>query len=94
MQGTLIEDEYSLLGVKVAGRVKNVLVDIGTQVKAGQLVADLETDDFDRDYEAMRSRGVRFVEKPRREAYGTVAVFVDLYGNRWDLIQPNEPPTR
>ncbi|MGD9724298.1 MAG: efflux RND transporter periplasmic adaptor subunit [Pirellulales bacterium] len=47
VQGTLIEDEYSLLGVKVAGRVKNVMVDIGTQVKAGQLVADLETDDFD-----------------------------------------------
>lgn len=36
----------------------------------------------------MRARGVRFVEAPRHEAYGTVAVFEDLYGNRWDLLQP------
>ncbi len=41
-----------------------------------------------RDYdEAMRSRGVRFVETPRQEPYGTVVVFLDLYGNRWDLLQ-------
>jgi hypothetical protein len=36
----------------------------------------------------MRSRGVRFAEEPREEDYGTVAVFLDLYGNRWDLVQP------
>ena len=47
----------------------------------------LGTDDFWRDYERMRSRGVAFVHEPREEAYGTVAVFQDLYGNRWDLIQ-------
>lgn len=47
----------------------------------------LHTDDFWRDYRAMRSRGVEFTEEPRREPYGTVAVFVDLYGNRWDLLQ-------
>ena len=51
----------------------------------------LETDDFERDFEAMQARGVRFVEEPRYEAYGTVAVFVDLYGNRWDLIQSKTP---
>ncbi|MET7765711.1 VOC family protein [Streptomyces sp. NPDC005393] len=49
----------------------------------------LNTDAFDRDYERMRAAGVAFEEAPRREHYGTVAVFRDLYGNRWDLIQLN-----
>jgi catechol 2,3-dioxygenase-like lactoylglutathione lyase family enzyme len=48
----------------------------------------LHTDDLQRDYMAMRAAGVNFHEAPRREAYGTVAVFEDLYGNRWDLLQP------
>ena len=47
----------------------------------------LVTDEFDRDYDRMRKAGVRFAEPPRPESYGTVAVFEDLYGNRWDLIQ-------
>ena len=47
----------------------------------------LNTDAFDRDYERMRAAGVVFEETPRHEPYGTVAVFRDLYGNRWDLIQ-------
>jgi catechol 2,3-dioxygenase-like lactoylglutathione lyase family enzyme len=47
----------------------------------------LHTDDFARDPAAYSARGVRFVEAPRHESYGTVAVFEDLYGNRWDLIQ-------
>jgi len=47
----------------------------------------LATDDFERDYDAFRKRGVEFLEEPRREPYGTVAVFEDLYGNRWDLIE-------
>ncbi|RLU81326.1 extradiol dioxygenase [Streptomyces griseocarneus] len=47
----------------------------------------LNTDAFERDYERMRAAGVVFEEAPRREPYGTVAVFRDLYGNRWDLIQ-------
>ena len=47
----------------------------------------LNTDAFDRDYEHMKAAGVVFEEAPRREPYGTVAVFLDLYGNRWDLIQ-------
>jgi catechol 2,3-dioxygenase-like lactoylglutathione lyase family enzyme len=47
----------------------------------------LHTDDFSRDYEAMRARGVTFLEAPRSEPYGRVAVFSDLYGNRWDLVE-------
>jgi catechol 2,3-dioxygenase-like lactoylglutathione lyase family enzyme len=47
----------------------------------------LETDDFVRDHAAMQARGVRFLEKPRREAYGTVAVFADPWGGKWDLLQ-------
>lgn len=45
------------------------------------------TDDFARDHERMIAAGVRFIEAPRHEAYGVVAVFEDLCGNRWDLIQ-------
>ena len=60
---------------------------IGDQ--AGARVAFfLETDDFERDHARMSSRGVVFVEEPRNEAYGTVAVFRDIYGNKWDLIEP------
>lgn len=49
----------------------------------------LYTDDFLRDHTAYIARGVRFLEKPREEPYGTVAVFEDLYANRWDLLHPN-----
>jgi catechol 2,3-dioxygenase-like lactoylglutathione lyase family enzyme len=48
----------------------------------------LNTTDFARDYERMRDAGVKFLEEPRHEVYGSVAVFEDLYGNKWDLIQP------
>ena len=54
----------------------------------GRVFLFLHTDDFQRDYEVYRARGVRFLEPPRHESYGTVAVFVDLYGNKWDLIEP------
>jgi catechol 2,3-dioxygenase-like lactoylglutathione lyase family enzyme len=60
---------------------------VGDQT-GGRVAFFLHTDDFARDYAAMRARGVEFVEPPRRESYGTVAVFADRYGNRWDLIQP------
>jgi len=60
---------------------------IGNQA-GGRVLLFLHTDDFQRDYEVYRARGVRFLEPPRQETYGTVAVFVDLYGNKWDLIQP------
>ncbi|MFF4717343.1 VOC family protein [Streptomyces eurythermus] len=48
----------------------------------------LHTDDFARDHARMTAAGVTFLEEPRHEPYGTVAVFQDLYGNRWDLLQP------
>jgi catechol 2,3-dioxygenase-like lactoylglutathione lyase family enzyme len=54
----------------------------------GRVFLFLHTDDFARDHAAMCARGVRFIEAPREEPYGTVAVFEDLYGNRWDLLQP------
>ena len=60
---------------------------IGNQT-GGRVFLFLHTDDFWRDYKAYQSRGVRFLESPRQESYGTVAVFTDLYGNRWDLIEP------
>ena len=53
----------------------------------GRVFLFLETDDFRRDYDAFVARGVRFCEAPREEPYGTVAVFEDLFGNRWDLVQ-------
>ncbi|MCP3388394.1 VOC family protein [Bradyrhizobium sp. CCGB12] len=59
---------------------------VGNQ-SGGRVFLFLATDDFNRDYEAFRERGVKFLEQPRREVYGTVAVFEDLYGNRWDLIE-------
>jgi catechol 2,3-dioxygenase-like lactoylglutathione lyase family enzyme len=54
----------------------------------GRVWLFLHTDDFAADYARMRAFGVRFVEAPRYEDYGTVVVFEDLYGNRWDLIEP------
>lgn len=59
---------------------------VGDQT-GGRVAFFLHTDDFWRDYRAMRARGVSFQEEPREEAYGTVAVFADLYGNRWDLLE-------
>ncbi len=59
---------------------------IGNQT-GGRVFLFLHTDDFWRDYRTMLSRGVKFVEQPREETYGTVVVFEDLYGNRWDLVQ-------
>ena len=63
---------------------------IGNQT-GGRVFLFLHTDDFWRDYETYQSRGVRFLESPRQESYGTVAVFEDLYGNKWDLLQPTAP---
>ncbi|RNF85887.1 VOC family protein [Montanilutibacter psychrotolerans] len=59
---------------------------IGDQT-GGRVGYFLHSDDFDRDFAAMTARGVRFLEAPRREAYGSVAVFEDLCGNRWDLLE-------
>jgi catechol 2,3-dioxygenase-like lactoylglutathione lyase family enzyme len=59
---------------------------IGDQ-SGGRVFLFLETDDFDRDHHAMTASGVRFLEAPRAEPYGKVAVFEDLYGQKWDLIE-------
>ena len=66
------EDQESRIGAQTGGRV----------------FLFLYTDDFWRDYDAFRARGVDFVREPKEESYGTVAVFLDLYGNMWDLLQP------
>ena len=58
------------------------------QQGAGRVWLFLHTDDFARDYAALRARGLRFLEAPRREPYGQVAVFEDVYGNKWDLLEP------
>lgn len=62
---------------------------IGNQ-SGGRVFLFLFTDDIKRDYQKMVSGGVEFVREPKKEVYGTVAVFKDLYGNLWDFIEPNE----
>ncbi|HET7748730.1 MAG TPA: VOC family protein [Terriglobales bacterium] len=59
---------------------------VGNQT-GGRVFLFLHTDDFWRDFRAMLEKGVKFCEQPRQESYGLVAVFEDLYGNRWDLLQ-------
>ncbi|HAW94231.1 MULTISPECIES: VOC family protein [unclassified Arsukibacterium] len=63
-------------------------VAVGNQT-GGRVFLFLHTNDFWRDYHAMQGKGVVFNEQPRAESYGTVAVFQDLYGNKWDLLQLN-----
>lgn len=62
---------------------------IGSQT-GGRVFLFLYTDNFWRDYERYKASGIEFVREPKREPYGTVAVFKDLYGNLWDLLQPSE----
>ena len=61
---------------------------IGNQT-GGRVFLFLETDDFWRDYQAYKAKNVTFVREPAEQSYGTVAVFQDLYGNLWDLVQRN-----
>jgi len=60
---------------------------IGNQT-GGRVFLFLHTDDFWRDYREMTARKVKFIGPPREEDYGTIAVFEDLYGNKWDLLEP------
>ena len=60
---------------------------VGNQT-GGRVFLFLHTDDFWRDYTIYKDRGVQFVEPPRKEPYGTVAVFEDVCGNLWDLLEP------
>ncbi|MFT7436167.1 MAG: putative glyoxalase superfamily protein PhnB, partial [Psychromonas sp.] len=68
---------------------KEQLASVGNQT-GGRVFLFLYTDNFERDYATMVSRGLNFVRPPKKEIYGTVAVFEDLYGNLWDFIEPNE----
>ena len=80
-------DLHHEFAVVARGRLKIAMLPrIGNQT-GGHVFLFLHTDDFWRDYEAYRSRGVVFREEPREEQYGIVAVFEDLYGNRWDLME-------
>ncbi|MGV3573982.1 MAG: VOC family protein [Devosia sp.] len=63
------------------------LASVGNQA-GGRVMLFLETQDFAGDFARMSEKGVTFLEAPRHEAYGSVAVFADLYGNKWDLIEP------
>jgi catechol 2,3-dioxygenase-like lactoylglutathione lyase family enzyme len=78
------EKGASLLLAKAVGEEQEARV--GDQT-GGRVFLFLRTDDFYRDYEHMKAKGVRFTEEPRQESYGTVVVFLDLYGNKWDLVQ-------
>lgn len=62
---------------------------IGNQT-GGRVFLFLHTDDFWRDYNEMTEKGVKFIRQPDKQPYGTVAVFEDLYGNLWDLIEPSK----
>jgi catechol 2,3-dioxygenase-like lactoylglutathione lyase family enzyme len=75
-----------LLLAKAAGNKQTACV--GNQT-GGRVFLFLHTDDLERDHKALQARGVEFVRAPKVESYGTVAVFTDLYGNMWDLIQPS-----
>ena len=73
-------------GLLLAQAKGDQLETVGRQ-GGGRVWLFLETDDFGRDHTRMAAAGVNFLEAPRHEAYGSVAVFEDLHGNRWDLIQ-------
>lgn len=78
----------------VLGRAANAEQEsrVGNQT-GGRVFLFLETDDLERDYQALVTRGVVFVRPPQRFDYGRVAVFEDLYGNLWDLVEPAKRPT-
>ncbi|MDB5477250.1 MAG: extradiol dioxygenase [Phenylobacterium sp.] len=82
---TPVGGETGLLLAKASGAAQAARV--GDQT-GGRVGLFLQTEDFARDHGRMAAAGVRFLEEPRREPYGVVAVFEDLYGNRWDLIEP------
>ena len=79
--------ECKLLLAKADGPEQ--IASVGKQA-GGRVFLFLFTDDFWRDYEKMIANNIHFVRPPREEEYGTVGVFEDLYGNLWDLLQPNE----
>lgn len=80
-------EECGLLLAKAASEKQAAC--IGSQT-GGRVFLFLFTDDFWRDYNKMINKNIRFVRPPKQEEYGLVAVFEDLYGNLWDLLEPNE----
>ena len=78
------ESECSILLAKASNEEQKA--NIGNQA-GGRVFLFLETDNFQRDYDKMLEKGINFVRKPSQQEYGTVAVFEDLYGNLWDLIE-------
>ena len=83
-------NECCLLLAKAADDKQRASIENQT---GGRVFLFLYTDDFNRDYTQMRERGIRFVRPPKEDVYGTVAVFEDLYGNLWDLLQPRDSKT-
>jgi catechol 2,3-dioxygenase-like lactoylglutathione lyase family enzyme len=79
--------ECCLLLAKAANEQQ--LASVGNQT-GGRVFLFLFTDDFWRDFEDLKAKQINFVRPPKQEEYGMVAVFEDLYGNMWDLLEPNE----
>jgi quinol monooxygenase YgiN/catechol 2,3-dioxygenase-like lactoylglutathione lyase family enzyme len=77
--------DFSLLIAKASNEIQKATV--GNQ-SGGRVFLFMNTDDFDRDYNRFKKKGIEFVREPKTEPYGKVAVFRDLYGNLWDLIEP------
>ncbi len=78
---------FSLLLAKASNDLQRTR--IGNQT-GGRVFLFLNTDNIKRDFETYKTNGVKFIREPKSESYGTVAVFEDLYGNLWDLIEPNK----
>jgi catechol 2,3-dioxygenase-like lactoylglutathione lyase family enzyme len=83
----VVAPQHSATGLLLAKAANERQAEAVGDQSGGRVFLFLETDDFARDHAAYCECGVRFIEAPRSEAYGTVAVFEDLYGNRWDLIE-------
>ena len=81
---------FSLLLAKASSDLQKSR--IGNQT-GGRVFLFLNTDNIKRDFETFKNKGVKFIREPKTEAYGTVAVFEDLYGNQWDLIESNNKKT-
>ena len=83
--------ETHVLLAKAKGERQTCIIEDQTGGRVGFF---LNTDDFARDHDRMTNAGVRFLEAPRHEPYGTVAVFEDLYGNKWDLLELKAMPPK
>ena len=85
--GPASKDSFSILLAKAATEIQKSR--IGNQT-GGRVFLFLYTDNFNRDYHNLIDKNIRIVRQPKEESYGTVAVFEDLYGNLWDLIEPKK----